>query len=121
MKTNSEMSLFFWAMFINMVVSFLIGHLYKDFLISFLSPTIYYQFIVFLSLLIPYIIKYTNRKIRIYNLSNGIKKIKQEVDPEKQKKLDESTKAMYERLVNTDVTANERIRDLHEELEALTK
>lgn len=121
MKTNSEMRLFLWAMFINMIITILIGYKYKEPLINFLSPAVYYQAVVFISLLLPHIIKHSDRKIRLHKLSKGIEKIKSEVDVEKQKNLDKTTRAMFEKIVNTDVTTNETIKDLHDELEALTK
>ncbi|WP_370965274.1 hypothetical protein [Enterobacter wuhouensis] len=121
MKTNSDMRLFLVAMLINMVITVLIGYNYKEALVKYLSPAVYYQAVVFISLTLPYIIKYTDRKIRLYQLSRGIKKLKSQVDEEKQKNLDKTTRAMFEKIVNTDVTTSETIKGLHDELEALTK
>lgn len=121
MKANSEMRLFLVAMLINMIITFLIGYKYKEPLISALSPAIYYQAVVFISLLLPHLIKYADRKIRLHQLSRGIRKLKSQIDDEKQKNLDQTTRAMFEKIVNTDVTTNETIKGLHDELEALTK
>ncbi|ELY6402205.1 hypothetical protein [Cronobacter sakazakii] len=121
MKTNAELRLFFWAMFVNMIITVIIGYKYKDPLINFLSPAVYYQAVVFISLITPHIIKYTDRRIRLHKLSKGIEKLKAEIDNEKQQKLDDTTREMFEKIVNTDVTTTETIKSLHDELESLSK
>lgn len=121
MKSNHDMRLFLIAMFVNMVIAFFVGYKYKDILLKNLSPEIYYQAIVFISLTLPYIIKHFDRKIRLSTLNKKIERLKQEVDPEKQKNLDKNTRAMFEKVVNTDVSTTEMIKDLHDELESLTK
>ncbi|EQA6234145.1 hypothetical protein ACX5DZ_000813 [Enterobacter hormaechei] len=121
MKPNHEMRLFLIAMFINMVISFLLGYKFKDSLITLMSPAIYYQAIVFISLLLPHAIKHFDRKIRLSKLSKNIEKLKSDVNIDKQNNFDENTRAMYEKVVNTDISTTETIKNLHDELESLTK
>lgn len=121
MKLTIEMRLFLIAMFVNMVIAFFLGHLLKDWLIKTISPAIYYQAIVFISLLLPYIIRHLDRKYRLKKLEKRIKKLKSTVTAEDQETLDKKTKAMFDKVVNTNVTTHEEIKDIYDEMESLTK
>lgn len=121
MKSSSEMRLFLVSMFSNMIVSYLIGFKYKDGLITSLSPAIYYQLIVFISLLLPYLIKYLDRKVRLHLLSRGIKKLKNNLDLNAKDSLDENTRKMFDSLVDNDFHTATTIKNMHDELEDLKK
>lgn len=121
MKLTVEMRLFLIAMFVNMVITFFLGHLFKDWLIRTITPAIYYQAIVFISLSLPYLIKHFDRKHRLRKLEKRIKKLKSSVTAEAQETLDKKTKAMFDKVVNTNVTTQEEIKDIHDEMESLTK
>jgi len=108
-------------MALNMVISYFIGYKFKDFLISSISAAIYYQFIVFISLALPFIIKFLDRKIRLFILDIKIKKLRKEMSENQESNLDKNTKKMYNNLISSDIKTSEAIKSMHDELEALRK
>lgn len=119
MKNNAEMRVFLTSMAINMIISYLLGFKYKEPLIETISSAIYYQLIVFISLLLPHLVRFIDRKFRFHMLERGIQKLKRDIDENKINKLDKETIKMYEKLVNSEVKASENIKNMHNELESL--
>ncbi|NIG15859.1 hypothetical protein [Pantoea sp. Cy-640] len=121
MKKNPEMRLFLLSMLVNIITSFLIGYKYKDNLIAILSPALYYQVVVFLSLLLPHVIKYLDKEFRFFWLNRKIEKLKREIDESKQHQLDEKTREMFNNVINNNARTSQVIKDIHDELESMTK
>lgn len=117
MKNSGEMRVFLISMFVNMIVTYLIGFKYKTPLIELVSSAVYYQFVVFLSLLLPHAIRYVDRRCRLYLLQRGIDKLKKDMDETKISRLDKNTVKMYEKLIDSEVKVSESIKKMHDELE----
>ncbi|MNE51244.1 hypothetical protein D3C80_1458640 [compost metagenome] len=97
-----------------MVISYFIGYKYKDYLNVLLSPAIYYQAVVFISLTMPLIVSGAYRFISKHWVMwrlNNFKKKKIDVS-----KLDDSTKEMYLEIVNQDIPTKNQIKEMHEAL-----
>lgn len=111
---NNTLRIFLLTLFFNMVVSYFIGYKYKEYLNAFLSPAIYYQAVVFISLTMPLIIsgfyKLFSKHWVMWRLNNFKKK---EIDVSK---LDEPTKEMYLEIVNQDIPTKNQIKEMHEAL-----
>ncbi|ENB9201284.1 hypothetical protein N1S82_000322 [Serratia marcescens] len=97
-----------------MVVSYFIGYKYKGYLNDLLSPAIYYQAVVFISLTMPLIIsgvyKLLSKRWVMWKLNNFKKK---NIDVSK---LDDSTKEMYLEIVSQDIPTKNQIKEMHEAL-----
>lgn len=106
-------------MALNMIISYLLGYAFKDKIISAISAPIYYQLIVFISLTLPFLIKSTDKKVRLFILDKKIQKLKREMDDSKRESLDENTQKMYSTLVGSEVKTSEAIKSMHDELESL--
>lgn len=111
---NATMTVFLITLLVNMIISFFIGYKYKDFLNNFLSPAIYYQAVVFISLTVPLVISYLYgvvcRKLVMWRLSNFKKK---QIDVSR---LDSATKEMYQEIVEQDLPTKAQIKEMHEAL-----
>lgn len=111
---NATMTVFLITLLVNMIISFFIGYKYKDFLSEFLSPTIYYQAVVFASLTVPLLVSYVcgvvSRWMVMWRLSNFKKKA---IDVSK---LDTATKEMYQEIVEQDLPTKAQIKEMHEAL-----
>ncbi|EMI7182096.1 hypothetical protein FML64_14845 [Klebsiella quasipneumoniae] len=111
---NATLTVFLLTLLVNMVISFFIGYKYKDFLSSFLSPAIYYQAVVFISLTVPLVISFLYgvvcRKIVMWRLDKFKKK---QIDVSR---LDSVTKEMYQEIVEQDLPTKAQIKEMHEAL-----
>jgi len=111
---NATMTVFLLTLLVNMIISFFIGYKYKEILNSFLSPAIYYQAVVFISLTVPLVISYLygviSRKLVMWRLSNFKKK---QIDVSR---LDSATKEMYQEIVEQDLPTKAQIKEMHEAL-----
>lgn len=111
---NATLTVFLLTLLVNMVISFFIGYKYKDFLSGFLSPAIYYQAVVFISLTVPLVISFLYgvvcRKIVMWRLDKFKKK---QIDVSR---LDSATKEMYQEIVEQDLPTKAQIKEMHEAL-----
>ncbi len=110
---NNTIKIFLIVLFFNIIISYIVGYRYKDFLTTYLSPAIYYQSVVFISLTLPIIISWLynaiTKKIIIWRLKKFQKKainINREI-------LDENTKSMLEEITSQDIPTNQEIKDLY--------
>lgn len=111
---SATLTVFLLTLLVNMIISFFVGYKYKDFLNDLLSPAIYYQAVVFISLTVPLAISYlygtASRKLIMWKLSKFKKK---QIDVSK---LDNATKVMYEEIIEQDLPTTAQIREMHEAL-----
>jgi len=121
MKKNPEMRIFLLSMLANIIITYLMGYKFKDFMLSTLSAPVYYQLLVFISLCLPLLIKFGDRKIRVHLLDSNIKKLRDSQSTESTEGLDEDTLKKLEVLTNTNFKKAEMIKEMHDALEELKK
>ncbi|MDZ5638120.1 hypothetical protein [Enterobacter sp. A103] len=104
------LTVFILTLFFNIIISFLIGVKYKAALEAYLSSSIYYQIVVFISLTIPLAISavygWVAKMILMWRFSRFKKK---EIDVSK---LDEETKGMYQAMVSQDIPTKAQVKDM---------
>lgn len=115
------MRIFLSSMIINIIITYLVGFKYKDSLLSMLSPPVYYQSLVFISLCLPLLVKFCDRKIRIAILHYKIDQLRGKDNPEMRKSLDEDTINKLDSLTRGDLKTTEMIQEMHDALEELKK
>jgi len=103
---------------VNIFISWLIGHAYKDLLIRHLSAQTYYQLIVFISLMIaPSVSVLYGAHIK-YRLSSKEKKLRDKLDEDVINQLEGEEKEYAESLINPNIEISEQLRSLKAEREA---
>ncbi|PWI80731.1 hypothetical protein DEO48_07370 [Enterobacter sp. CGMCC 5087] len=119
MKSNTSLRIYLITLFINMIITFFIGYKYKDFLIVSLSPTIYYQGIVFISLSLPLLITWMHECCSKHILLRKLRKFKQKAPAIDQSSLDEESRKKLEKLTKQDLPTSHEIHELHEQMEKM--
>ncbi|MEN4874404.1 hypothetical protein [Kosakonia cowanii] len=108
------LTVFILTLFFNIIISFVIGVKYKSILETTLSPSIYYQVVVFISLTIPLIISavygWIAKLLVMWRFSRFKKK------PIDVSKLDEETKEMYQAMVDQDIPTKSQVKDMYQAL-----
>lgn len=104
------LTVFILTLFFNIIISFFIGVKYKAILEAFLSTSIYYQVVIFISLTMPLIISgvygWVAKLIVMWKFSRFKKKT---IDVSK---LDEETKKMYQTMVTQDMPTKAQVKDM---------
>ncbi len=119
MKNNSSLKIYLITLFLNMIITFFIGFKYKDELIASLSPTIYYQGIVFISLSLPLLITWLHDCCSKYLLLRRLEKFKQKAPAIDQNSLDEESRKKLDKLTKQDLPTSHEIHELHEQMEKM--
>jgi len=112
-----DKAVFFISLIVNIILSFFLGVKYKTDLIKILTETIYYQLIVFISLLMPTLINSAYGRYRLWSFHRRKNKLRS-IDAAT---LSSSTRKQLEELVNTDIKSESEIKDLYDELQDLKK
>ncbi|WET14498.1 hypothetical protein P2W49_18830 [Yersinia intermedia] len=121
MKRNHEIRIFLISMLVNMIISYIMGYRFKSHLLDILSDAIYYQLIIFISLLMPIIIKKCDTSWRMYRLNSGLEQLKKDASNIKTEHLNPQVQPMFTKLINSDVKTDEKIKSMYSELEELSK
>ncbi|MEQ6971216.1 hypothetical protein [Pectobacterium polaris] len=121
MKSSSPLKVYLITLFVNLIITFFIGFKYKDVLVAFLSPTIYYQGIVFISLSLPLLITWIHEIFNKANFSRKLKKFKKKAPNIDKESLDEVSKEMFDKLTKQDQPTSYEIRELYEQMETMYK
>ncbi|EAO2687663.1 hypothetical protein [Salmonella enterica] len=116
MKKTSEVTLLLISLFLNIIISFLLGYKYKNQLISLLSEPIYYQIIIFISLTAPVLIKKIDATHSNWRFNKSIKTLQESANKIDRNKLDDSEKEMLDEMTNRDVATGAKIRELYAEM-----
>ncbi|WP_139539383.1 hypothetical protein [Klebsiella spallanzanii] len=119
MKSNFSLKIYLVTLFLNMVITFFIGYKYKDYLVSTLSPTIYYQGIVFISLSLPLLVTWLHDCFLRYRFLKRLEKLKQKAPAIDQNTLDEESRDKLEKLTKQDLPTTHEIKELHEQMERM--
>lgn len=108
------LTVFILTLFFNIIISFLVGVKYKASLEAYLSSSIYYQVVIFISLTMPLIISamygWVAKLIVMWRFSRFKKK---SIDVSK---LDEETKGMYQAMVSQDIPTKAQVKDMFQAL-----
>lgn len=121
MKSNSPLKVYLIILFVNLIITFFIGFKYKDALVAFLSPAIYYQGVVFISLSLPLLITWIHEICNKAILSWKLKNFRKKAPTIDQESLDEESKEMFDKLTKQDQPTNYEIRELYEQMETMYK
>jgi hypothetical protein len=121
MKPSTPLKVYLITLFVNLIITFFIGFKYKEELVLFLSPTIYYQGIVFISLSLPLLITWIHEIFHKKILFWKLKKFKKKATSIDQNSLDEVSKKMFDKLTKQDQPTNHEIKELYEQMETMFK
>lgn len=117
MKKTSEVALLLISLFINIIISFLLGYKYKTQLISFFSEPIYYQVIIFISLTAPVIIKKLDNLQQTWRFNRNFKSLKNTAHQIDRNKLDKNEQEMLDEMTNRDIETGTKIREIYAEMQ----
>lgn len=105
----------------NIVISWLIGYLLKDWLIKLLSPPIYYQLVIFISLMVAPSVNLLYIKYIDSALKKKEDSLKAQLDPTILDGLKGEEKKYAESLLNPNMETSEQLRRLMAERDAFEK
>lgn len=105
---------FLLTLFFNIIISYFIGVKYKATLELLLSPAIYYQAVVFISLTMPLIISTVYSSIMKFIVMWKASRFKhKKIDITK---LDDETKEMYRAIIEQDIPTKAQVKDMYQAL-----
>lgn len=119
MKKNNEKHLMLLSLLANIIISFFLGFKYKNQLISMLTEAIYYQFIIFISLLMPEVLRRIYSKAVEIAVSRKVKKLQKDAPKIDKNKLDPATAEKLDKIINTDFSAKSRIHDVYDDIDEI--